>query len=629
MDSKKSNNDARIKVLEEIEKLCHSKDISAKEIAQILYESFSIKSDFFPNDVPNVFSTLSNSDCKYNDEELKRIIYNQAKNMHLSLLQSINNAQPITDDRDKDSDVESLSLQSTGDQSTSENLSGKNCIVSDDDSEFLHVAAESVHDFNNNSDATDSNIKGNTVDTATRASTDKTDAIEEITNEKESTQKKLSIVELEKELINRTPFIVINDLVYHYDENAHYYKLVDQDDVIGLYRYYIDPTLNDAPNLRCFNDLYRCIKTDPSLKRTIDFEQETYCPLQDGIYFFHNGQICREDHSPKHITFTCLKASRIPPKKTAEERRATCPSFIKFIEDTSGNDEDVRNRILMALGYLLVDTKRGKFFFLAGFKPNTGKSLLFNFIQRLYPPDAVSNLPVGDLGGRFESEALLHSRINISLDLPQEPLSASAVAKLKQITGGDTVEVQRKGKTSKKLDHPVKLVFASNSRLRLKKYDKAFWNRLIYLPFENTVANEDPDLSEKFWNERDGIVSLLLLYAKKLEGLDYKFPEILEDSAKFPISKNPVDFVQNFIDDCCETGNSDFYCPISKLKHVYKQYCFMNCFPTCSRTEFNDYLESLGIYQLRLRYPTPMDEPQRLFHGIKLKATIYNLMDEV
>lgn len=368
MDSKKSNNDARIKVLEEIEKLCHSKDISAKEIAQILYESFSIKSDFFPNDVPNVFSTLSNSDCKYNDEELKRIIYNQAKNMHLSLLQSINNAQPITDDRDKDSDVESLSLQSTGDQSTSENLSGKNCIVSDKDSEFLHAATESVHDFNNNSDATDSNIKGNTVDTATRASTDKTDAIEEITNEKESTQKKLSIVELEKELINRTPFIVINDLVYHYDENAHYYKLVDQDDVIGLYRYYIDPTLNDAPNLRCFNDLYRCIKTDPSLKRTIDFEQETYCPLQDGIYFFHNGQICREDHSPKHITFTCLKASRIPPKKTAEERRATCPSFIKFIEDTSGNDEDVRNRILMALGYLLVDTKRGKFFFLAGFK---------------------------------------------------------------------------------------------------------------------------------------------------------------------------------------------------------------------------------------------------------------------
>ena len=36
MDSKKSDNDARIKIFEAIENLCHSKDISAKEIAQLL-----------------------------------------------------------------------------------------------------------------------------------------------------------------------------------------------------------------------------------------------------------------------------------------------------------------------------------------------------------------------------------------------------------------------------------------------------------------------------------------------------------------------------------------------------------------------------------------------------------------
>ena len=138
----------------------------------------------------------------------------------------------------------------------------------------------------------------------------------------EFAQNQPSIVELERELISRTPFIVINNLVYHYDENAHYYKLVDQDDVIELYRYYIDTNLNDAPNLRCFNDLYRCIKTDPSLKREVDFEQETYCSLQDGIYFFHDGELSREDHSPKHITFACLNASYIPRKESLEEWRA-------------------------------------------------------------------------------------------------------------------------------------------------------------------------------------------------------------------------------------------------------------------------------------------------------------------
>lgn len=411
MDSKKSDNDARIKIFEAIENLCHSKDISAKEIAQILYESFSIKSDFFPNDVLNVFSTLSNSDCKYNDEEIKRIIYNHAKNMHLSLLQSINNAQPITDDRDKDSDVESLSLQSTGDQSTSENLSEKNCIVSDKDSEFLHAATES-----NDEDNASEGSSHPQIDLAEKFGVpfdddepdDKSDSNSANPKEKKSPRKQPSIITLERKLTSKTPFIVRNGLVYHYDNEAHYYKLVDQDDVIKLYRYHIDPKLNKSPNLRNYNDLYRCIKTDPWLERDEDLGKETCCPLQNGLYFINKIDGIRQfDHNPIFLTFTCLNASY--------NKDATCKVFKKFIKDTTGGREDLKKRLLMALGYLLVNTTRGKFFFLAGFKPNTGKSVLFNFIQRLYPPESVSNLPVGDLGGRFESEALLHSRINYLL----------------------------------------------------------------------------------------------------------------------------------------------------------------------------------------------------------------------
>ena len=664
MDSKKSDNDARIKIFEAIENLCHSKDISAKEIAQILYESFSIKSDFFPNDVLNVFSTLSNSDCKYNDEEIKRIIYNHAKNMHLSLLQSINNAQPITDDRDKDSDVESLSLQSTGDQSTSENLSEKNCIVSDKDSEYLHAATESNDEDNASegsshpqidlaekfgvpcgvpfddddndeflhaaaeSDDEDNASEGSShpqIDLAEKFGVpfdddepdDKSDSNSANPKEKKSPRKQPSIITLERKLTSKTPFIVRNGLVYHYDNEANYYKLVDQDDVIKLYRYHIDPKLNKSPNLRNYNDLYRCIKTDPWLERDEDLGKETCCPLQNGLYFINKIDGIRQfDHNPIFLTFTCLNASY--------NKDATCKVFKKFIKDTTGGREDLKKRLLMALGYLLVNTTRGKFFFLAGFKPNTGKSVLFNFIQRLYPPESVSNLPVGDLGGRFESEALLHSRINISLDLPQEPLSASAVAKLKQITGGDTVEVQRKGKTSKKLDHPVKLVFASNSRLRLKKDDTAFWNRLIYLPFENTVTEEDPDLSEKLWNERDGIVTYLLKYALKLEELDYKFPHIPEDDTKVSVERCAIDYLPGFINACCELGKK-FFCPTSAMRKAYEDYCYDNFIPVCSSTEFNTFMKSINIPPKQQCYPRSSDKQVRGFKGIRLRQSGFSL----
>lgn len=440
---------------------------------------------------------------------------------------------------------------------------------------------------------------------------------------KKISQRKPSIVELERNLISRTPFIVINDLVYHYDENDHYYKLVNQDDVIGLYRYYVDPNLNDVSSLRCFNDLYRCIKTDPSLKRSLDSTQETCCPLKDGIYFFRNGKIYREDHSPKYITFTCLDASYISQKLNVEEHIAICPSFAKFVKDITGKREDLLNRLLMALGYLLVETQKGKFFFLAGFKPDTGKSVLFNFIQRLFPPEAVSNLPIGDLGGRFESESLLTSRINISLDLPQEPLSSSAIAKIKQITGGDTVEIQRKNKTSKKLDHPVKFVFASNHPIALKNDDKAFWNRLIFLPFMNPVKDKDPELGNKLWDERNGIVTILLSAAQQLESLNYEFPQIKDYTLKEYgyVYKSTETYIFEFIQDRCIPGNEKDFCPVAVIWREFKNYQETNPGPHCTHTEFNKFMECHGYYRVH-------KADVRGFSGIQVRVNLLSIARE-
>lgn len=626
MDSNKSGIDSTRKLIEfyeNIEKLCCSEEISAKELARTIYESvkiFSKKNGVVPDPCWKFFLDFSNLECEFNDKNVKRLFYETFRNAHLSLLQSINNAQPITEDfserdqdasdflptaadfgdnsndSDKDSILESSSLQSTGDQSTAAESDGEGNASAGSSYSLIDFAKKlgvSIGDDEEPDDKSDSN-------------SDNPEA-------KKSPRKQPSIIKLERKLTSKTPFIVRNGLVYHYDNEAHYYKLVDQDDVIKLYRSYIDPKLNKSPNLRNYNDLYRCIKTDPWLERDGDLDPETCCPLQNGLYFINKYDgIHQLDHKPIFLTFTCLNASY--------DKDASCKVFKKFIKDTTGCRKDLKERLLMALGYLLVNTTRGKFFFLAGFKPNTGKSVLFNFIQRLYPPESVSNLPVGDLGGRFESEALLHSRINISLDLPQEPLNASAVAKLKQITGGDTVEVQRKGKTSKKLDHPVKLVFASNSRLRLKKDDTAFWNRLIYLPFENTVTEEDPDLSEKLWNERDGIVTYLLKYALMLEKLDYKFPHIPEDDTKVSVEKRPTDYLPGFINSCCERG-ADFFCPTSNMRKAYEDYCYDNFIPACSPTAFNTYMESINIKRKQLCYPRPSDKQVRGFKGIRLRQS--------
>ncbi|MCI7102481.1 MAG: DUF5906 domain-containing protein [Faecalibacterium sp.] len=178
-----------------------------------------------------------------------------------------------------------------------------------------------------------------------------------------------------------------------------------------------------------------------------------------------------------------LKLAAFAKGDDEDDEDAECPVFDEFLDTITEGREELKERFMMALGYLLIEPSNGKYFFVMGYAPNSGKSILGNFIQKLYPENSVSNLSLGELGGKFETESLLYSRINISLDLPQEVLNASAVSKLKRITGGDSLEIQRKNQGSLKLDHNMKFLFATNFPLRIESSDPALFDRIIFLLF--------------------------------------------------------------------------------------------------------------------------------------------------
>ena len=104
MDSNKSDIDSTRKLIEfyeNIEKLCCSEEISAKELSHIIYESVKIlskKNGVKPDHRLKFFHDFSNYEGEFNDKQVKRLFYETFRKAHLSLLQSINNAQPITED---------------------------------------------------------------------------------------------------------------------------------------------------------------------------------------------------------------------------------------------------------------------------------------------------------------------------------------------------------------------------------------------------------------------------------------------------------------------------------------------------------------------------------------------------
>ena len=420
--------------------------------------------------------------------------------------------------------------------------------------------------------------------------------------------KQPGLCQMEEELLEKAHFIYRKTVLYYY--NGWYYEPIDAEGVVALYRQYISPGLDGVKNLRNHMDIYS-LKADSRLKYEDSLKDKPYCPLKNGILYLNKMKL--KHHSPKRRTFTVLDA--------CYDEDAECPVFDEFLDTITEGREELKERFMMALGYLLIEPSNGKYFFVMGYAPNSGKSILGNFIQKLYPENSVSNLSLGELGGKFETESLLYSRINISLDLPQEVLNASAVSKLKRITGGDSLEIQRKNQGSLKLDHNMKFLFATNFPLRIESSDPALFDRIIFLLFMNSVPKEerDPDLAKKLWKERDAIVTKALQYARDLMDQGWQFPPIPDvDCMRGVQRKSPMDHLREFLDAHCEMGDYNYFTSTADLRRAYETYCDENGTYLCSPAAFNKYLEQAGGVRDRKRV-TPSENPVWGFYGIRLR----------
>lgn len=408
---------------------------------------------------------------------------------------------------------------------------------------------------------------------------------------------------------------VVDGEVYYYENT--YYMHLTKDQIIELYKLRVDPKLHGAVNLRNYRDLYDYIKMEQILKYEMPKNEKLYCPFENGILFVKKGRF--EDHDPEFVTFTCLNAKYNEDVESPEE--ADCPVFDKFMKEISGGRKDIEERLWMALGYLLVEPARGKFFFIMGYARDSGKSIWGNFVQKLFPEEAISNLSLRELGGKFETESLLDARINISLDLPRERLDVSAVSKLKRITGGDGVEIQRKNQRSKKLHRRIKFLFASNFPLEIEGEDEAFFKRVVYLPFTHSIPDDEqnPNLEKKIWKERNEIVTKATFYARRLEELDWHFPEIPDvDSMKGVQRKPPIDYLWEFINLHCEKVNHETFCPTTDLKNAYENYCEEKGVCPCSPIVINKCVIKFGGEHDRKRLNSSENAVWG-FYGIKLR----------
>ena len=394
-----------------------------------------------------------------------------------------------------------------------------------------------------------------------------------------------SLVEVAEEAKKNVHIISYGNTLYYY--NNYYYTQLDAKQLIKLYRKYVDYELNNESSLHGYKDLYDCFMTDPKIECNEPEDEPIYAPLENGIFDLVEWKLY--PHSPDQITFTYIKAKYAPEAK--------CPIFEGYLHQVTGGDPQLMERFWMAIGYLLIYPARGKFFIFMKGVGNSGKSVLGRFIRQLYPKESISSIRLKNLTNQFGMASLATSVINFDMDMPSSRIDDEAASRLKQITGGDSMNIPRKYRDDALLERRIKFVFSSNHPLIIDGEDEALMKRIVYLPFNYAIPDnqQDPDLGDKIWAERDAIVTKALYYARKLVQRNYIFPEIpYVDSAKY----SPV---KRFVQEICDTSNINAEVALSDLYKAYLDFCKEQNIGACTDSDLRKALIAMGFEHMRSR----------------------------
>ena len=304
-------------------------------------------------------------------------------------------------------------------------------------------------------------------------------------------------------------------------------------------------------------------------------------PVNSNIVVFKNGTLEIDTQKFRLNTPEDMANSALAINYDGFQRRM--PHIEKFLRTITNGDDELRERVLQAVGYIVSNDISAKSFIYLQGVGDSGKSLFCSLISNFYPKkgaNAVGRVALQDFGGRFALAGLVNARLNISEDLPDTILTPTAVSKVKMLSDFNRIECEQKYVPTFSFRFLCKLLFASNHPLRMKEYDQAFVNRIVYIPFKNAIPKESQDrhLLQKMLPELSALFNCALEAYRRLVNSGYDWAGNYEPEIIIPKSSTAPDkafVVERFIRNCC-TFDSTSTTSTEELKSAYIQFCNEN-----------------------------------------------------
>lgn len=329
-----------------------------------------------------------------------------------------------------------------------------------------------------------------------------------------------------------------------------------------------------------------------------------YLCCKDHLYDWHSRECIPHDSSYLWFSSLALGAEDIG--------RCSGEYWERFLEDLTGGNPALRQRVLEVIGVILSGYPSKSFFLLEG-EGDTGKSQLANVLRDILGPETCFALNgISQLADRWTTGSLLGKLLCVCGDVPDTPLTKGAVGTIKQLTGGDLIRGERKYKDPVSFMSTAKLLFVSNHPLQLSDADQALLDRLVSIPCRNPIpkSRQIPNLHKHLHEEAGYIVGLAMEALVELEARNGVFTPLPSDLqvevVRVPDAEQDIiDFVRHrcVLDQIAS-------CSVSSAFQAFQDYT-----PECGidRTQFSKLL-----YRLYPQVTSGRSKTERKYCGLRL-----------
>jgi len=219
-------------------------------------------------------------------------------------------------------------------------------------------------------------------------------------------------------------------------------------------------------------------------------------PLDEYVINLKNGRLDLKTgdllpHTPEAVDFQQVNAAYDP--------KAYYEPLDHMLMRVFRGDYQLYKIFEEMMGYCLIKNCRMQKIFIFFGDGNNGKSTLLRVICSFIGAGNYSTLSLQDLETTFRPAELENKLVNLGDDIPVTTIKDSS--RLKSISSGERVVVERKNRDPFILQNYATLIFTTNKMPRVNDKSFGFYRRLVMIPldakFSAADADFDPDIAEK------------------------------------------------------------------------------------------------------------------------------------